>query len=168
MDFNLESVKEGITDEQILKLIEYSKSDPVIQKFTSDLRRFPDKESFKSWSSDAKIYTLVLENNTLAGFIWFRKKSIPVEFDSDLVDSLEYGVTVAVRLYKDARGKGLLKPFLETAIQNFKATDDYKESSSKGIWLLTSEENTQAQAAFERFGFKKIKTELGKVLMVLE
>jgi hypothetical protein len=168
MDFNPASVKEGITEEQIHQLITYSKSDPAIQKFTSDLKRFPDFESFKAWSAGVKIYTLELENNNLAGFIWFRQKPIPEEFFSDVIDETQYGITVAVRLYQDARGKGLLKPFLNTAIQKFKTSEDYNHASAKGVWLLTSLENLQAQTAFQRFGFRKIKANFEKVLMVLD
>jgi len=167
MDFNLSNFKQGISDTHITELINYTHSDPIIQKFTSDLKRFSSIESFNQWRTGARIYTLVSDDNKLLGLIWFRARSIPAEFSSDSVNLSDYGFTVAMRLYQEARGRGFLRPFLHSAMENFKKADEYRKSDKKGIWLITSEDNFQAQAAFEKFGFKKIQTKSGKLLMVL-
>ncbi len=168
MDFIHGSVQRGISPRHLNQLIEYTHSDPAIKKFTSDFKRFPDEATFNKWKEGATIYTLISKEDIFLGIIWFRPLNLPAEFSSDLENSSDYGFTVAVRLYKEARGKGLFKPFLESAIEMFKKTETYEKTDiKKGIWLLTDENNLQAQAAFERFGFKRVNIRSGRLLMVL-
>lgn len=168
MDFSSTSVHEGISEDNLRQLIEYTHSDPTIQKFTSDLKRFPDKESFDKWKVGATIYTLSSAENKLLGLIWFRVLGIPEPYFSEVPNSADYQVTVAVRLYSEARGKGFLRPFLGSAIEKFKSTKSYENiKGKKGIWLLTAEDNLKAQASFEKFGFKKITAKSGRLLMIL-
>ena len=156
----------GITDKQIDQLIEYTNTDPEIQKFTSDLTRFPDRDHFESWVGNKDIYTLVDLEDKLLGIIWIELKEIPLEnFAKD------YGITLAVRTYGEARGQGYFNPFLEVALEHFNTFHNYKEiSGSKGIWVSISKENTPSQRAFEKFGFRRVENETipNRVFMVLE
>ncbi len=156
-------VQLGISEKQIEKLVELTNSDPEIKKFTSDLERFPNKESFDKWVKDKYVYTLVGENNKLLGLIWFEIKSIPLQGLTD------YGITIAIRTYGEARGKGYFQQFLNKAINHFKKTKEFQKIKSKGMWVSSAKDNIPSQKAFEKFGFKTVedRTIPTRVFMVL-
>lgn len=148
-----------ITDPQINQLIEYTNSDPDIRKFTSDLKRFPDRASFENWSKDKSLYTLSDGSENLFGFIWFEKKQIPID-ESQSIDPKEYQITIAVRIYGKIRGKGYFKKFLEKALEDFK--------DSNKFWVSIAKENIASYKAFKKFGFKEIRNSSDRILMIWE
>lgn len=159
----------GISQNQIDQLIKYTTSDPIIQKFTSDSDRFSDQISFENWRKNRLLFTLTDEQDILYGFIWIREKNIPIQVQADRFNPESYGVTVAVRLYPSARGRGLLVPFLKSVFEYYLTCEDYQKAQAKGIWLLTSQENIAAQKSFEKFGFKRVENKIpsDKILMIL-
>lgn len=151
--------RSGITKEQILELIKYSKRDILIKKFTHDSARFKDIVSFKEWSDGKKVYTLTDESKKLLGIIWFGKKDNP-----------ELGIkgfSFAIRIYKIARGRGLAKKFMTYAFNSFRKTSNYKNSIYKNIWLSTMFDNSRAIGLYKSFGFIEKKSSKGYVTMIL-
>ena len=66
------SIKRGLTDAQINQLIEYSKTDPDLKKFTGDPERFATREGFDEFSKHIMVYyALVDDSDNLKGIIWF-------------------------------------------------------------------------------------------------
>lgn len=152
---NLE-IKEGITDKQIDKLIEYSLNDESVAKFTSDKERFKNKESFFEWKNKGrKIYTLTNDGDLL-GIIWLGKKGLPMGKYLENINFDKYKWTFAIRIYGEARGKGLGLDFMRKVIKKH------------GIWLECSADNLPAQALYKKFGFRLITEadENNKVILI--
>lgn len=145
------TVVSGITAKQIDELIEYTNSDSDIAHFTSDLKRFPTKEAFARWRKDKVLYSLTDDQENLLGFIWFEWKQLSVDGKYQ-----DFGITIAVRTYSEARGKGYFKTFLEKALTDFKNSSEYKETKNNKFWVSIAKDNFASQKAFENFGFKKI------------
>jgi ribosomal protein S18 acetylase RimI-like enzyme len=151
-------IQQGIIDCQIDQLIEYSHSDPDVQKFTSDPIRFQNRQSFSQWLGQGRIiYTLIDKNNNLLGIIWFGQKDPPIKLDANY--------TFAIRIYSSARGQGLSQTFMKSAFDDLKKNQ--KKSQITGFWLETSSDNFAAIHTYEKFGFKKISEVENKVVMVL-
>lgn len=161
--FNPYHIKQGLTEKHILKLLDYTGTDPAIGKFTSDLTRFKNRDSFDKWLLEGRdIYSLVDESDNLLGLIWFSQKNLPAaEYIEDL-DKTEYQITFAIRMYQQARGKGLAGKFMDDVFKNY-----LKENTDK-IWLITSVENTPAVKLYENFGFKTVTKpdKEGKIVMI--
>jgi len=151
-------IQQGIIDCQINQLIEYSHTDPDVQKFTSDPTRFKDRDSFNQWLSSGRIiYTLFDKNNNLLGIIWFGQKEPPVPMDANF--------TFAIRIFGPARGQGLSQIFMKTAFIDL--LKNQIKSKITGFWLETSVDNFSAIHVYEKFGFKKIDQKGNKIAMRL-
>jgi len=134
-------VKNGLSEKNIEQLIAYANSDETVKKFTSDGRRFKDKESFENWlKKGRKIYSLVNENGDLMGISWFGEEGD--------------GFTFALRIYGEARGKGLGYGFLRETMNDFMKLDEYQNADNKEWWLETSRENIAAIKIYEKLGFE--------------
>lgn len=134
-------IKTGISNENIDILIEYSKTDADVAKFTSDQKRFANRDSFNEWLGKGRtIYSLVNEQGKLVGITWFGYAN--------------EGFTLAIRLYAEARGKGLAKSFLEETMEMFRKTKQYLEKENKSFWLEVSRDNLPAISTYTKLGFK--------------
>ena len=130
--------REGILEKQIDQLIEYSKTDESVQRFTADAERFKDRKAFNDWKSKGrKIFTLSDEKDNLLGIIWIGQKEIEV-------GDKKYDKTFAIRIYGEARGKGLALDFMKKSVKE------------KGIWIECSADNLPAQALYKKFGFELV------------
>lgn len=160
------TVKKGLSEKQIGQLVEYAATDEGL-KFTSDPKRFKDKKSFDEFSKDIlAYYVLTNENDDLLGIIWFHDLDLYLNKEKPS----EYGISFAIRLYGEARGKGLAQPFTEEVLADFEETKEYKSHPHKKIWLSVSPENEPAVKLYRKLGFKdlEINKEYNKLLMVLE
>jgi ribosomal protein S18 acetylase RimI-like enzyme len=152
------SVQEGILDNQIDQLIEYSNNDPQIKNFTSDPIRFKDHQSFNQWLDKGRIiYTLVDQHQNLFGIIWFGQKDPPI--------NLKANFTFAIRIYSLARGQGLSQEFMKTAFDSFLKNQD--KAKITGFWLETSVDNLAAIHSYQKFGFKQVTQKENKIIMEL-
>lgn len=142
------SVKRGLTSSQIEQLIQITKLDPLIKKFTNDAKRFRDLETFQTWQKGKTIYVLIDKGGQLLGVIWFGKKRHP------LAPGCSY--TFAIRTYPPARGKGYALKFMKKAFEDFKPN---------GVWLMTRDNNLPAIRLYEKFGFRKVTTLKGRLIM---
>lgn len=168
MDF---IIKEGITPSQIQELINFSNTDELILQTTRDIERFKDKSTFDKWLlKNRKVYTLVDTHDKLFGILWFGEKELPEDISiNPKVDKSMLRFTWSIRIYNGARGKGLSKYFFENAFKMFKKTEEYQNSSAKGLWLITNSNNTPALKAYSKFGFVEISEndKNGKIIMAL-
>lgn len=162
--------QQGITDRQIEQLIDYSNTDLEVKEFTSDPERFRCRESFVRWKSkEREIYVLTNNKKDLLGIIWFGPKKFPM---GDLIEKIncdDFGVSFAIRIYGEARGKGLAMNFIKKSLGLFEKTDMFNRLNSKKIWLEVSDDNIPAKSLYQKFGFRQITRADGKnkILMIL-
>ena len=152
-------LKKQLEKKQIRQLLEISQFDSLIKKFTSDEKRFKDLVSFKTWSKHTPDKFVFLdEEDNLIALVWFSHKKMPIS------GFAEFNWSLALRVYGEARGKGLAKEFLDLALTIFK-----KQSPDRKIWLSTSFDNLAAIKTYQKLGFKKVSepNEKGKILMML-
>jgi ribosomal protein S18 acetylase RimI-like enzyme len=169
-------VHNNIKKEHLESLIKYTQNlrDFKISQNTSDWKdgkgRFASKTNLSQWLKKGRtIYSLLDKAGNLAGIIWFGSEILPTENNklTSSIDPTSYGITFAIRLYGNARGKGLAVPYIQVALELFKATKAYKESHHRGIWLETSSGNNSAVATYQKFGCYQISAPLpnGRILM---
>lgn len=154
MDINW---NKGINDKQIDQLIEYSQRDENIGKFTSDKERFKNREAFEEWTKKKRtVFTLSDTLGNLLGIIWLGPKPLPTRKYQTKVDSGKYQTSFAIRIYGEARGKGLALDFMKRSID------------TEGIWLEVSEENIAAKSLYSKFGFCQVSQpdENNKIIMI--
>jgi len=152
-------VQQGILDHQINQLIEYSHSDPSVQKFTSDPKRFADLNSFHQWQQQGRIiYTLTDLSKNLLGIIWFGQKDSPLK-------TIIANFTFAIRIYGAARGQGLSQEFMKIVFNDLQK--NHQDSQITGFWLETSSNNFAAIHTYQKFGFKTVGQDGNFLVMVL-
>lgn len=164
-----EQVKKGISSKHITILIEFSLNDPQVLKFTSDNKRYSSLKNFQKNKHKRYYYSLIGENNDLAGLIWFTKKSIPIGKYNHKFEYQKYGLTFALRIYDKYRGKGLSYPFLKSAYFKYKKTNIYKTNKNNKLWIRVNKNNVPALKTYYKFGLKNITdTKLHKKLILIE
>jgi len=133
-------IKKGLSEKNIGQLIEYANGDEAVKKFTSDQKRFKDRESFENWlKKGRKIYCLVDEDDNLLGISWFGEEG--------------EGFTFGLRIYGEARGKGEGYGFLKETMDDYMKEEEYMKASNKDIWLETSKDNIAAIKIYQKCGF---------------
>lgn len=154
----------GLNEKQIDQLIKFSTTDKVIAEFTSDATRFKDRAAYNNWLKKGRaVYALEDKVGDLLGIAWFGAASFPKVNLKPAFATLkpqDYGTTAALRMYGKARGKGLAKELLATAVEKY---------GQKGLWLEVSHDNTAAIKTYQSL-FIQVSDpdEKGKVVMVLK
>lgn len=149
--------KTGISKNQGKQLLEFSRTDEAVRKFTHDTERFKNERSLELWKRKSYIYTLEGNFEELLGIAWFKTGKM-----SDLPD---YPFTFAIRIYPPARGKGFAKKFMRKSFKSFMGEEVFKKSKNKKFWLKTNRKNITAINLYLSFGFKKQKVEVDEIIM---
>mgnify|MGYP001580437581 CR=1 FL=1 len=148
------SICHGITHPQALELIAQAHQDPLVAQNTSDPKRFRDAEALSLWLAKGRtIYTLTGETERLLGIIWLGDEPLPIQPFTTPIDQTDYDVTLAMRIYAEARGRGLAKAFLVPTLV------DYLQNMGvmkKGIWIGTSVDNAPVIKSFGKLGFQQV------------
>lgn len=164
-------IKRGITEKQIEQLVAYSNTDKQILEFTTDSKRFKNKNAFNIWLKKGRtIYTLTGKEDELLGVIWYGKKGMPDDknFTQDF-NKEDFRITFAIRLYGATRGKGLSLWFMKKARKGFIRSKMYRESCREGFWLETYVSNTPAVRTYRSFGYKEVSfpDSQNRIIMIL-
>ena len=159
-------IKTELTEEQISQLVAYSNSDPEVIKFTSDPRRFKDRNAFNEWlKKERKFFALTDFHGNLAGIIWYGEQELPQNNLLGGIDPSSYNYTFAIRLYGKARGKRLSGQFMQ---KTFERLFKIHGTDIKGMWLETSADNLPAVRSYSSFGYRQASkpNAEGKIYMV--
>lgn len=163
-------INQGIDERHIAQLILNSQAadDAGVQSYTSDPRRFGSMEAFEKWTSKGRIlYTLTNKDGNLAGIQWFGPEDMPEKPYEEDFDRNRYGCTFAIRLYGEARGKGLARPFMRAVFDNLQTTPDYQRIEKNKIWLETRTTNEPALKSYRKFGFFPVYKDEKDTIMIL-
>ena len=168
-------ILESLTEKHLGQLVWFSQNDPDVLENTHDKDRFANVEKAREWFLDKKVYILTDgqgEKANLKGIIWFQRLPLPDgSFTSLDFNPSDYGITYAIRLYEDMRGKKLATNFTHLTMDNFMNTDYYKQSGARKIWLsVKTRTNLPGMRAYEKFGFRQISDpcEDGRILMIYD
>jgi GNAT superfamily N-acetyltransferase len=152
-------IVEELSPSQVNELIDYSNSDQLIKQTTTDNIRFRDENTYKEWlTKKRKIYALVDEKENLQGIAWFGEKKFPENISIPEINKSDYKLTFAIRIYKELRGKGYAVNFMKEAYERYIKSENYKNNSKKGFWLLVNPDNIPAIKTYKKFGFEEIET----------
>jgi hypothetical protein len=172
----------GITPDQVEELLSNTRTDPYFKSHTSDLMvdgreqgRFSSKEKFDHWRlkrGGRQIYSLLDEENKLAGILWFGQEPLNLkDYDPTNLsfDPSLYGLTWGFRIYGDSRGTGLAAPFAKQAHDHFLTSPGYLQSSSPGLWLETDVDNQGTQVTGKKLGYSVVaKSRSGDRLIMIK
>lgn len=148
------TVRQGWSDELARQLVEQSKNDPAITRFTprDSTERFSTLDTATSWyeRKSPTIYSLS-QAAELAGVIWYSQNPR---------DDLDADYTFAIRMYTLARGKGLAASFMELCENDFRNT-----VQPNGVWLETDSDNTPAKSLYQKLGYTVTHTTDSRITM---
>lgn len=132
-------IETTITEDQVKELIHHSTNDAEVLKFTSDPKRFKNRQAFNTWLQESpSLFILTNDSDKLLGIVWVQKMANPV-------NQPKFDTTAAIRLYGEARGKGLSRWFLNEGLKRY---------GDANYWLRTSSDNVSAIKTYEGLGFK--------------
>lgn len=163
-DFGDFSIYRGnlLSDEDIQIILDASRQDEEVIKFTRDTLRFQNRTTYDAWLQKGRqIYVLRDHRDTLVGIVWVGKEKIPEKFDLTEIELRRYPATSAIRIYGSARGKGLAVRFKALSLLDFLKNSD----QIGGIWMENAIDNHAAIATNSKIGFEKRATAGNKVLM---
>jgi ribosomal protein S18 acetylase RimI-like enzyme len=162
---------QGISQENVQKLILYASKDREVKTQTSDFTnsdgspgRFSSLLAYEAWEKKGRsIYSLLNKDNEFSGIIWF-------SHEPEVFNHTTYDFTFGIRLYGKARGIGLAKPFSQAVHTHFRMSNRYLESENQGIWLRTNRDNVPAIATYKSLGYIQINLDqqAHKITMVLQ
>lgn len=143
-------ISTSLTTAQIIELVTYSTSDPILAKWTSDTSRFSSEEATIAWLQTNPEYIVLTDHQgSLLGIAWLQSTAIPENSKHTLKEeeALKYIKTSAIRLYGSARGKGLGVCFY---------TQLFKRFPSPHVWAKISDDNTASKHLHEKLGFMQV------------
>ena len=144
----------GWNDEIAKQLVELSRQPHILDTTPNDaVKRFASPETAQAWHDTHKRTVYTIGNNAVAGLIWFgaaTSQHVPGDY------------TFAIRMYSEARGKHLARPFMNASQADFRDTHNYDDE----IWLDTLETNHTAIALYEKVGYSRQKNIDGRLYMI--
>jgi len=143
-------ITDHLTKSQIRELVHHATSDPVLHKFTSDQVRFKDEEAVKRWlGTSPSLSVLTNTSGTLLGLAWVQDSEFPGEIISHLTSEVKNTIhtTSGIRLYGEARGKGLGVWFFKSALNRY---------GSVNFWSRVSADNVASIRIQQKIGFLQV------------
>ncbi len=152
-------VHHGWSDDIEKQLVELSTQPHILKDTPNDAaRRFSSTEAARKWHDDHERSVYTLADQALAevapqikGLIWFGRSER---------DDLAAEYTFAIRMYDGAQGKGLAKPFMKAA------HEDFRNSYDGAIWLETSTDNLAARALYRKVHYSEAAIDDTRVTMI--
>lgn len=150
----------GLDEHMVAQLQAYSTdlSDTDLQENTSDFQRFGEG-SYEAWyGKDRTPYALLDKAGKLAALAWFGPKPLgrkSLRYLSEEERAAEGGEesgdwhTIVYRSYNPYRGKGLMSPFMQYVIADYK-----KKYPHAKLWAGVSAKNQASIGLAKRFGFE--------------
>jgi ribosomal protein S18 acetylase RimI-like enzyme len=150
------SVIKGWGKELAQQLVVHSREDAIKRWTPRDAtERFPSVEAAKAWYNKNEHIIYALGSTAqLAGVMWFTRYEEPeIEFDNRF--------TMAVRMYDDARGRGLSYNF-------GKATHlDLEQNYSGDVWLETDVVNKAALHLYHKLNYEETQRDVANSRIVM-
>ena len=152
------AVHRGWSDDFEQQLVELSMQSHILKDTPHDAsRRFSSTEMARQWYKDHErtVYTLAhcaIDESApqINGLIWFGKSQR---------DDLDAEYTFAIRMYQGAQGKGLAKPFMKAA------HEDFRNNYTGAIWLETSTDNLAARALYRKVNYSETNIDGTRITM---
>lgn len=150
----------GLDEEHVAQLrnLSLDKNDIDLQKNTGDRNRF-GLGSYENWYEKSRTPFCLIHKrtNALAALVWFGpkelgKKSIKFGINSEETESYnmeDKWHTISCRSYPSFRGKGLMKNFIQYAINVYK-----EKFPNIMIWAGTDNRNKPMIKVFSNLGFE--------------
>lgn len=136
-------------------------SDVRLREMTRDLERFSSKGELAEWRPGRDLLCLEDGTGSLLGLIWIAKKPLPERddyFDPELLRSHTPRITVAIRTYGAARGRGVLtKDFADFSLETLLS----RHPDAGAVWFETKAHNLSARALGRQTGFVEVSGEAG-------
>lgn len=136
-------------------------SDVRLREMTRDLARFFSSGQLAKWRPGRDLLCMYDEERSLLGVLWIANKRLPRRddyFDSAKLYAHNPQLTVAIRTYGQARGRGLLtKSFAEHALARLLG----KRPRPHSVWYETKANNSGARALGRQLGFVEASGEAG-------
>jgi hypothetical protein len=136
-------------------------ADGLLREMTHDLSRFSSLAQLDRWRErDREALCLCDATGSLLGIFWVAEKPLPARDDyykPVLIRTHDPRLTVAIRLYGPARGRGLAKDFSAHALAEF--LGHYPEPPA--LWFETRADNLVTRSLGKRMGFVEATAESG-------
>lgn len=153
------TVYRGWNERLASELVINSRQEHIVENTPGDMeRRFSDIEAAQRWHDLGKrtIYSLyATDPDALAGIIWGDVRARP-----DIAATHTFGI----RLYESAVGKKLAQPFMQAALDDFRARRRWVPT----LWLERNTDDQRTKHLYEKFGFIEVQEENGRTTMVLK
>lgn len=136
-------------------------SDVRLREMTRDLVRFSSAGQLAAWKPGRDLLCLVDDAGSLLGVQWIADKLLPERddyFDPQLLRECAPSVTIAIRTYGCARGRGVLtKDFADFSRNKLLDRRDRPDP----VWFETKAHNRAARALGKQAGFVEVSGEAG-------
>lgn len=136
-------------------------SDVRLREMTRDLARFSNAGQLASWKPGRDLLCLVDDRRSLLGIQWIADKPLPRRedySDPELLRDPAPGMTIAIRTYGPARGRGVLTKDFADFSRN-KLLD--RRGRPGAVWFETKAHNQAARALGKQAGFVEVSGEAG-------
>jgi hypothetical protein len=153
----------GLNERLAEQLIERTldRRDVRLREMTQDLSRFSNEGQLELWRPGRDLIFLEDDEGVLMGLTWIADKPLPERddyFDPELMRGCNPQITVAIRTYGLARGKGVLtKDFADFS----RDTLVHRRPDPGPIWFETKAHNKAARSLGRQTKFVEVSGEAG-------
>jgi hypothetical protein len=147
---------DALDDDLVDRLVRrtHDPRDPLLRAFTRDAERFADPDAVTRWRVDRSIVCLLDERGELMGISWLSPRPLPPGYDwsAARVPLPPRAPSCAIRLYGEARGKGISWAFAVQALRSLVQ----QPSAPPALWYECRRENVPVRRMTARLGFREL------------